>query len=447
MVQKLNINDYNKRNPRKYKLLLYKSKKKIFPILLLFVYNKNKSIFSVQLNTTPTTNVGVSTTKVRFVKHNGLSTFSNEICVESFDNKIDVERILQISGGEQFTIEEEEQSNVQGISLSQQELNKQKELLESLTSKAKKKRSFSIGKICKTGLRIATNTLGTIFENPFLRTYFSATAPKSSNVKPTRNSNEVLGVHYVTAFQSNAMSPRSSSNFLVNSKNNEVCTMDENNIPSVEKLNDNGVPTVAIEQNKMFQQWNEPKPTKEAYFENLPVIRNFDEAQEFIARNYPDVTFENGETITGKAAAGHIYHAQDFGVDPQNFGMTQKVAEELSIGGLVEHVMHGTKSSPTSKHVKAYQNAIGKMRKEIQSTPNNHPGAGIKTDVKFFDINGERLAKVYYRNKDGEFFTIVFDNKDQTMISAHQRNDREFGRFESNNELGSRKYNVNGEQN
>ena len=29
MVQKLNINDYNKRNPRKYKLLLYKSKKKI----------------------------------------------------------------------------------------------------------------------------------------------------------------------------------------------------------------------------------------------------------------------------------------------------------------------------------------------------------------------------------------------------------------------------------
>lgn len=312
MVQKLNIHDCNKRNPRKYKLLLYKSKKKVFSILLFFVYNKNKSIVSVQLNNGPTTNVGVSTTKVRFVKHNSLLTFSSEICVESFDNKIDVSKILQISGGEQPTIEEVEQPNVQGISLSQQELNKQKELLESLTSKAKKKRSFSIGKICKTGLRITTNTLATILENPFLRTYFSATAPTSSNVKPTRNSNEVLGSSsfvYDAAFQSNSMSPRSSSHFLANSNNNEVCATDDDNVPSVEKQNHNGVPTIAIEQNKMFQQWNERKPTKEAYFENLPVKRNFDEAQEFIAQNYPDITFENGEKITGKAAAGHIYHA------------------------------------------------------------------------------------------------------------------------------------------
>ena len=83
---------------------------------------------------------------------------------------------------------------------------------------------------------------------------------------------------------------------------------------------------------------------------------------------------------------------------------------------------------------------------QIQSTPNNHPETGIKTEVKFFDVNGGRLTKVYYRNKDGEFFTIVFDNKDQTMISAHQKSGKEFGRFESNNELGCRKSNFNGEQ-
>ena len=178
----------------------------------------------------------------------------------------------------------------------------------------------------------------------------------------------------------------------------------------------------------------ESKPTKVTYLEKFRLTYQYEEAKEILKKQYPDLVLDSGERLTGKFAAGHVYHAPGYGIAHKDFDYTTQLANDLGRCSVLEHIMYNTQGLPSPKHVRAFQNEIKKMM--------NHPDRKITKNVTFYDVNGTKQVTVYHVvDENGRFFAAAFDDVDKTLVTAQQRRAADQDRIKDNHELGSRRYN------
>ena len=114
------------------------------------------------------------------------------------------------------------------------------------------------------------------------------------------------------------------------------------------------IPTEAQEFNDMSLKFNEPKPN---------FIMTKDEALKILIKSYSgQLEIRDNERISDWQAAKKIYHAIDFGINPEDkiYGMTKDNILRLQKIGLTKYVREG-RPLPPIKLIKAYQIAVKNM--------------------------------------------------------------------------------------
>lgn len=440
MTQKRNIESYSKSKRTKFKILIYKSKRKSFVILLFLFYNKNKDSISFNFNDRPIANIRFQNSKIRFINNRAFYNFIDESRIKSLDEKIDVSNLLKISGGEQQKEDDSKKPKLsESLKIKARKIKRARK-----AAQAKNKRELKIPKIFKKIFHISLNAFGYVIENPFLRAFFSPSEPDANAVKSNRQSHEILGTQpssssiYADAFGSSQISsrPQSIPKFL-QAEEDGICEPKANQVPSIEDHNADEIPTLAIEMNEQMKGMSkkiESKPTKVTYLEKFRLTYQYEEAKEILKKQYPDLVLDSGERLTGKFAAGHVYHGPGYGIAHKDFDYTTQLANDLGRCSVLEHIMYNTQGLPSPKHVRAFQNEIKKMM--------NHPDRKITKNVTFYDVNGTKQVTVYHVvDENGRFFAAAFDDVDKTLVTAQQRRAADQDRIQDNHELGSRRYN------
>ena len=114
------------------------------------------------------------------------------------------------------------------------------------------------------------------------------------------------------------------------------------------------VPTQAQEFNDMSLRFNEPK-------NKLNFVMTRDEALKLIEETYPgQLEITDNKRFSDWQAAKKIYHANDFGINPEDYGMTKYNIMHLNRIGLTNYVREG-RPLPPIKLVKDYQMAVKNM--------------------------------------------------------------------------------------
>ena len=150
------------------------------------------------------------------------------------------------------------------------------------------------------------------------------------------------------------------------------------------------------------------------------------EALELISQKYSGyMEVTSDERITYWQAVKHLYHGVGVGVNPEDFGMTQKELTKLRNDGLVKYVRKGNKL-PSRAHVRAYQEALNSICKDPQTQK--------RTDSKYYDINGVTPATVYYNRKEKQI--VSFNQTTGDLITGDKQRDPVFRRFINDNTLG-----------
>jgi hypothetical protein len=165
------------------------------------------------------------------------------------------------------------------------------------------------------------------------------------------------------------------------------------------------VPTQAQQFNDMSLKFNEPKPN---------FIMTKDEALKILSKTYPgQLEIRDNERISDWQAAKKIYHVSDFGINPEDYGMTKDNILQLQRIGLTKYVRE-ERPLPPIKLVKAYQMAVKNMCDHSQHS-----------DGRFSSRGEQKIHQVTYSyNETGE------------LITAGKYSPRAFNRFLDTMHLG-----------
>jgi hypothetical protein len=176
------------------------------------------------------------------------------------------------------------------------------------------------------------------------------------------------------------------------------------------------VPTQAQQFNDMSLKFNDPKPN---------FIMTKDEALKILSKTYPgQLEIRDNERISDWQAAKKIYHVSDFGINPEDYGMTKDNILQLQRIGLTNYVREG-RPLPPIKLVKAYQMAVKNMCDHSQHS-----------DGKFSSRGEQKIHQVTYCYNEGTRQVVGFNKETGELITAGKYSPRAFNRFLDTMHLG-----------
>ena len=177
------------------------------------------------------------------------------------------------------------------------------------------------------------------------------------------------------------------------------------------------IPTRAQEFNDMSLKFNEPK---------LNYIMTRDNALKLIKETYPgELKITDTERISDWQAAKKIYHAYDFNINPEDYGMTKIQLSEIQRLGLTKYVRLG-KELPPLELIKDYQAALKEFCKNSERLPSGK-----------YNSRGNQIVykSSFYFNEDTQKI-VSFNIETQDLITASTYNFKEFSLFRITKTLG-----------
>jgi len=178
------------------------------------------------------------------------------------------------------------------------------------------------------------------------------------------------------------------------------------------------VPTQAQEFNDMSLIFNEPK-TKFSF------VMTRDEALKLIEETYPgQLEITDNKRFSDWQAAKKIYHASDFGINPEDYGMTKYNIMRLNCIGLTKYVREG-RPLPPIKLVKDYQMAVKNMYDHAEHF-----------DGKFRSRGEQKIHETSYSYNESTRQVAGFNKETGDIITAGKYSPRAFERFLDTKHLG-----------
>jgi hypothetical protein len=178
------------------------------------------------------------------------------------------------------------------------------------------------------------------------------------------------------------------------------------------------IPTKAQEFNDMSLIFNEPK-TKFSF------VMTRDEALKLIEETYPgQLEITDNKRFSDWQAAKKIYHASDFGINPEDYGMTKYNIMRLNHIGLTKYVREGHPLPPI-KLVKDYQMAVKNMYDHAEHC-----------DGKFSSRGEQKIHETSYSYNESTRQIAGFNKETGDIITAGKYSPRAFDRFLDTKHLG-----------
>ena len=178
------------------------------------------------------------------------------------------------------------------------------------------------------------------------------------------------------------------------------------------------IPTKAQEFNDMSLIFNEPK-TKFSF------VMTRDEALKLIEETYPgQLEITDNKRFSDWQAAKKIYHASDFGINPEDYGMTKYNIMRLNRIGLTKYVREGHPLPPI-KLVKDYQMAVKNMYDHAEHC-----------DGKFSSRGEQKIHETSYSYNESTRQIAGFNKETGDIITAGKYSPRAFDRFLDTKHLG-----------
>ena len=168
--------------------------------------------------------------------------------------------------------------------------------------------------------------------------------------------------------------------------------------------------------NDMLLKFNEPKPN---------FIMTKDEALRIIDKSYPgQLEIRANERISDWQGAKKIYHVSDFGINPEDYGMTKDNILKIQRIGLTNYAREGHPLPPI-KLVKAYQMAVKNMCEHFQHS-----------DGRFSSRGEQKVYDVTYSYNIETRHVAAFNKQTGDLITAGKYSRRPFDRFLDTMHLG-----------
>lgn len=178
------------------------------------------------------------------------------------------------------------------------------------------------------------------------------------------------------------------------------------------------IPTKAQEFNDMSLSFNESK-TKFSF------VMTRDEALKLIEETYPgQLEITDNKRFSDWQAAKKIYHASDFGINPEDYGMTKYNIMRLNRIGLTKYVREGHPLPPI-KLVKDYQMAVKNMYDHAEHC-----------DGKFSSRGEQKIHETSYSYNEITRQIAGFNKETGDIITAGKYSPRAFDRFLDTKHLG-----------
>ena len=178
------------------------------------------------------------------------------------------------------------------------------------------------------------------------------------------------------------------------------------------------IPTKAQEFNDMSLIFNEPK-TKFSF------VMTRDEALKLIEETYPgQLEITDNKRFSDWQAAKKIYHVSDFGINPEDYGMTKYNIMRLNRIGLTKYVREGLPLPPI-KLVKDYQMAVKNMYDHAEHC-----------DGKFSSRGEQKIHETSYSYNESTRQIAGFNKETGDIITAGKYSPRAFDRFLDTKHLG-----------
>ncbi len=174
----------------------------------------------------------------------------------------------------------------------------------------------------------------------------------------------------------------------------------------------------AQEFNDMLLEFNEAKS-------KVNFIMTKDEALKLISKTYPgQLEITANERISDWQAAKKIYHASEFGINPEDYGMTKDNILRIQSIGLTKYVREG-RPLPPIKLIKAYQMAVKNMCDNSK-----------QSDGKFSSRAEQKIHQTTYSYNKITRQIAGFNKKTGDLITAGKYSPRAFDRFLDTKHLG-----------
>ena len=177
------------------------------------------------------------------------------------------------------------------------------------------------------------------------------------------------------------------------------------------------VPKQAQEFNDLSLKFNEPKPN---------FVMTKDEALKLINETYPgELEITANERISDWQAAKKISHASEYGINPEDYGMTKDNFKRLQRIGLTDYLREGRHPLPPIKLVKAYQMAV-----------KNTCDYSKHSDGKYSSRGEQKIHDVTYWYNESTRQVAGFKKETGDLITGGKYKPRAFDRFLDTMHLG-----------
>jgi len=182
--------------------------------------------------------------------------------------------------------------------------------------------------------------------------------------------------------------------------------------------------TVKSQENKN----SESVKSKELEVYKEPYILEYDDALAILEAKYGSnfIAVKNGEfKIQEWQATKKLEHAVCFGIQPEDYGFSQKQATEINRGkgGIVSYVRKG-KKLPSRDLIRAYQNAIKNFCEDRNPSERNYESIFRgEPSITFFN---EKTRQV-----------VIFNRETKIFITAYKLAERNVDKYLTTGDIGS----------
>ena len=182
-----------------------------------------------------------------------------------------------------------------------------------------------------------------------------------------------------------------------------------------------GIPTRAQEFNDMLKAFNEKKI--KYYF-----VMTKDEALKTIRETYTgEVKIGDNNRFSAWQAAKKLYHAPEFGINPELYGITKDDLRRLNFIGLTNYVREG-RPLPPMELINDFQMAV----KNMCENPNSR-----RFDGEYSSRGEEKTHDAFYCCNKYTRQVAAFNKETRDIITAGKYNLRAYNRFVDTRHLGN----------
>jgi len=144
-------------------------------------------------------------------------------------------------------------------------------------------------------------------------------------------------------------------------------------------------------------------------------VRNYDNAISILKEKYGSnfLSILNDEfKVEDWQAAKKLEHAVCFGINPADYGFSQKQAKEINAKGIVAYIRRGN-PLPSLDLIRAYQNAIKNFCEDAnKSDLNNESNFRGKPSITFFNKETRQVAIF---NRETKIFITAYKLSEQNV--------------------------------